>query len=130
MIYYGFDIETRRCMFSADSLPAAQQGIAILTDSELLPISEIELGMDGEGDLYIRSVEVPMDEIVAKAKTKKEQMLLDASNRLAILCTVNKTRNDPALTAKIAEWEAWIGEVYFIDVSDTSVRWPTMPELI
>lgn len=130
MYYYGFDIETRRCMFSANSLPSAQPGLAILSDSEELPISEIELGMDLEGDLFIRTIQVPMEEIVAKAKAKKEQMLLDASNRLAILCTVNKTRNDPLIAAKIAEWEAWIAAVYFIDVGDTSVSWPPMPELI
>lgn len=130
MFYYGFDVESRRCLFSANSMPAAQPGLAILTDRKELPISEIELGMDSEGDLFIRSIQIPIEDVIAKAKAKKEQMLLDASSRLAILCTVNKTRNDPAITAKIAEWETWIAEVYFIDVGDTSVRWPPMPELI
>lgn len=130
MIYYGFDVESRRCMFSANSLPAHQPGLVILTDSEELPISDIELGMDSEGDFYIRTLQVPPEKALAEAKAKKEQMLLDGNARLAILCTVNKTRNDPLIAAKIAEWEAWIAEVYFIDVGDTSVRWPPMPELI
>lgn len=130
MFYYGFDVESRRCLFSANSLPAHQPGIVILTDSEELPISDIELGMDTEGDFYIRALQVSVEKGIAEAKAKKEQMLLDGNTRLAILCTVNKTRNDPLIAAKIAEWEAWIAEVYFLDVGDTSVRWPPMPELI
>lgn len=130
LIYYGFNITSHQCLFSADGPTAYQEDVVVLSDTAEYQPGDIKLGCDDIGNFFIIQIEKAPVDLAAIANAKKEQVLLDASNRLAILCTVNKTRNDPAVAAKIAAWESYIAEVYFIDVSNTSVVWPPMPELI
>lgn len=129
MTYYGFDLGSRKCMFTANMKPADMAGIVVLVSQQSYMPNDIELGGDAP-DYFIREVEVAKEFIVAEAKAKKEQALLDANNRLAILCTVNKADPSSAVEAKIAEWEAYIAKVYMLDVLDPTVCWPAPPTLI
>lgn len=129
MTYYGFDVESRKCMFSANMQPAPMAGIVVLVSEHSFMPSDIELGGDSP-DYFIRDVQPSNEFIAAEALAKKENILLDANNRLAILCTVNKAGWSPAVEAKIAEWEAYIAKVYMLDVMDPTVCWPTPPTLI
>lgn len=129
MTYYGFEIDTRKCMYSANMEPAPMAGVVVLVSQHNYMVSDIELG--GESPNYfIRDVEPTNEFIEAEARAKKEHLLLDANNRLTILCTVNKADPSPAIAAKIAEWEAYIAKVYMLDILDPTVCWPVAPTLI
>jgi len=129
--YYGFNRLTRACLFSANAAPAPSDDVIVISDSEDLPVMDIELGINTDGAFFIKAREVSHEELIAGAKARKEQALLEAQGRLAILCTVNKSRNDPVVTEKISAWESYIAELYFLDISKPLlIDWPEVPELI
>lgn len=127
--YYGFSLETKRCVFTASGAVEPQAGIIVIASEAAYEPEQIALGGDSTNwQLVLR--EATFAERVAALEAERSTRLLVAASKISALTDVVEFNTDPTYAESLLNWRRYRADVYVLDLSDPdNVSWPTVPAL-
>lgn len=127
-MFYGFNEDTGRCIWSIDHPPSIPEGVVVLASDEQLSISEIMLVTDDEGNHSIGDIVYTASELLELAKHEQVIKMQEAKNKIDILIDVVEFTPSDAVSVELKAWRKYRAELYAMDFSTiNSVKWPTIP---
>lgn len=125
--FYGFDLSTHRCIWTADGPVQEMSGCVIIESPESYGINDIELCED-DGVYSIGVRVITAEEIAAKAEQLRQSHLRVAADKIAVLTDVVEYTPSEGATTELAAWRKYRAEMYTLVISDaTNIEWPKSP---
>ena len=129
-MFYGFDITTNRCLFTASgeiTAPANTRVVEGDWGDDILMLEYVQLD---ESNWTVRTRELTTEELTVEATAKRYNGLQWASEQLSILNDIKEfsTGPDPALDNKINALRKYRVDLYAIDpTKPQEILWPETP---
>ncbi len=127
-MYYIFNSETKRCMFSADAKVELNLDDIEVESDEQYDISKIHI-VQKDGAWSIEVDEVTDADIVLEAKQRKRKLINDSATNIAILTNLAEVQPSEANTAMLNNWKKYQVSLIMIDETSSNIQWPTVPAL-
>jgi len=127
-VYYGFNNETKACVWTADGKTAPMAGITVIVSDISYQIADIEMEMlDGVASIKTRVVSDA--ELMSAAESERTSKLSYAANKISVLTDVAEFEPSEEATAELTAWRKYRAALYTLTIDDpTSVEWPVIPE--
>lgn len=127
-MYYGFEKETKMCIWSIDTMPGVPEGMVVLKGADGLDIRELRLGQDGDEYVITEYVKTEED-LLNEAKSLQSHYMQTAKTQIDTLNDVVEFTPSDEAEAKLAEWRKYRADLYNMDfTSMESLVWPKSPD--
>lgn len=125
--FYGFQVATGRCIFSASGPVEPQEDVVVIEGDGDLDIMQITFEADDNGARIVPR-EKTTEELVAEAIGKKETLMEEARRRIDILRDMADLNGDEQAAALLLEWRKYRLAVMAVSVAvPTEIVWPEKP---
>ena len=126
-MFYGFQVATGRCVFSASGPVEPQDNIVVIEGEGDLDIMQITFEGDDTGQRIIPRTKTA-EERVAEAIGMKESLMEEARRRIDILRDMADINNDEQAAALLLEWRKYRLAVMDVPVANPDeIVWPQKP---